>query len=107
MSDAEFEAARTFAEQLIPDRDEPDAHYWVANGPRLAVAAYLMAGSEDGREGEAREDHARQLLRLPNEELISKLQASSCVTALLEGKRLAEASSREVASIFAMIGLVA
>ena len=100
MSDAEFEAARAFAEQLIPDRDEPDAQYWVANGRRLAVAAYLMAGREDGREGEAREDHARQLL-------ISKLQASSCVTALLEGKRLAEASSREVASIFAMIGLVA
>ena len=41
MSDAEFEAARAFAEQLIPDRDEPDAHYWVASARRLAVAAYL------------------------------------------------------------------
>src|SRR5205823_13591895 len=59
MSEAEFEAARTFAERIIPDGDEPDAHHWVASGRRLVAAAYLMAGREDGKNGEAREDHAR------------------------------------------------
>jgi hypothetical protein len=106
MSAAEFEAARAFAEQLIPDREEPDAHYWVASGRRLAAAAYLMAGREDGKHGEAREDHARQLLRLPDDELIARLQASSCVTVVMEGKRLAGASARDVAAILAMVGVV-
>jgi hypothetical protein len=79
---------------------------WRAAGRRLAAAAYLTAGREDGKEGEAREDHARQLLRLPDEELIARLQASSCVTVMMEGKRLAGASEREVTSILAMVGLV-
>ena len=106
MSEAEFEAARTFAERVLPDGDEPDAHHWVASGRRLVAAAYLMAGREDGKNGEAREDHARQLLRLPDEGLIARLQASSCVTVMMEGKRLAAASAREVASILALVGLV-
>ena len=59
------------------------------------------------RERWAGEDYARQLLRLPDDELIAKLQASNCVTAVLEGKRLAEASASEVASILAVVGLVA
>ena len=106
MSEAEFEAARTFAERVIPDGDGPNVHHWVASGRRLMVAANLMAGREDGKEGEAREDHARQLLRLPDDELIARLQASSCVTVMMEGKRLAGASEREVTSILAMVGLV-
>jgi hypothetical protein len=53
MSDAEFEAARAFAEQLLPVSDKPDTHYWVASGRRLAAATYLMAGRErrQGRRG--------------------------------------------------------
>ena len=106
MSEAEFEAARTFAERLIPGGDPAEAH-WVASGRRLAAAAYLMAGREDGKEGEAREVQARELLRLPDEELIARLQASRCVTVMMEGKRLAQTSEQEVASILAMVGLVA
>jgi hypothetical protein len=105
MSDAEFEAARVFAQRLIADGDSAEAHHGVASGRRLVAAVYLIAGRESRKEGEAREDYARQLLRLPDEELIAKLQASKCVTAVLEGKRLADASASDVASILAVVGL--
>ena len=107
MSDAEFEAARVFAERLIAEGESAEVHRWVLGGRRLVAAVYLIAGRESGKEGDAREDYARQLLRLPDDELIAKLQASNCVTAVLEGKRLAEASASEVASILAVVGLVA
>ena len=107
MSDAEFEAARVFAERLIAEGESAEVHRWVLGGRRLVSAVYLIAGRESGKEGDAREDYARQLLRLPDDELIAKLQASNCVTAVLEGKRLAEASASEVASILAVVGLVA
>ena len=107
MSDAEFEAARVFAERLIAEGESAEVHRWVLGGRRLVAAVYLIAGRESGKEGDAREDCARQLLRLPDDELIAILQASNCVTAVLEGKRLTEASASEVASILAVVGLVA
>ncbi len=59
ISDAEFEAARVFAEGLIAEGESAEIHRWVLGGRRLAAAVYLIAGRECGKEGDAREDYAR------------------------------------------------
>lgn len=100
------DAARTFAEQMLPERPSLDLH-WVLCGRAFIQAAYVLVETDEGLSGQACETRCRELLLGPLNSVLEAMRKCAVPEVSRVARVLDELTDRERVSILAVAATAA